>query len=152
MLHLDLATVGSLAAFTFTADAIKRHGAVPSVEFSHSGQYAGTYMADKDKKQGLTQYGPSDGVRPDGRKVTALTKEQIADIVKRYGETAILAKRAGFEMIMVHGGHTWLLNQFMSPFFQPPDRRVRRKLREPHALYYRGTSGSEKGRRSHVPD
>ena len=26
MLHLDLATVGSLAAFTFTADAIKRHG------------------------------------------------------------------------------------------------------------------------------
>lgn len=49
-------------------------------------------MADKDKKQGLTQYGPSDGVRPDGRKVTALTKEQIADIVKRYGETAILAK------------------------------------------------------------
>ena len=117
MLHLDLATVGSLAAFTFTADAIKRHGAVPSVEFSHSGQYAGTYMADKNKKQGLTQYGPSDGVRPDGMKVTALTKEQIDDIVKRYGETAILAKRAGFEMIMIHGGHTWLLNQFMSPYF-----------------------------------
>lgn len=117
MLHLDLATVGSLAAFTFTADAIKRHGAVPSVEFSHSGQYAGTYMADKNKKQGLTQYGPSDGVRPDGMKVTALTKEQIADIVKRYGETAILAKRAGFEMIMIHGGHTWLLNQFISPYF-----------------------------------
>ena len=117
MLHLDLATVGSLAAFTFTADAIKRHGAVPSVEFSHSGQYAGTYMADKNKKQGLTQYGPSDGVRPDGMKVTALTKEQIADIVKCYGETAILAKRAGFEMIMIHGGHTWLLNQFISPYF-----------------------------------
>lgn len=117
MLHLDLATVGSLAAFTFIADSIKRHGAVPSVEFSHSGQYAGTYMADKNKKQGLTQYGPSDGVRPDGMKVTALTKEQIADIVARYGETAKLAKRAGFEMIMVHGGHTWLLNQFMSPYF-----------------------------------
>lgn len=117
MLHLDLATVGSLAAFTFTADAIKRHGAVPSVEFSHSGQYAGTYMADKNKKQGLTQYGPSDGVRPDGMKVTALTKEQIADIVKRYADTAVLAKRAGFEMIMIHGGHTWLLNQFISPFF-----------------------------------
>ena len=117
MLHLDLATVGSLASFTFIADAVKRHGAVPSVEFSHSGQYAGTYMADKNKKQGLTQYGPSDGVRPDGMKVTALTKEQIADIVARYGETAKLAKRAGFEMIMIHGGHTWLLNQFMSPYF-----------------------------------
>ena len=117
MLHLDLATVGSLAAFTFCADAIKRHGAVPSIEFSHSGQYAGTYMADKNKKDSLTQYGPSDGVRPDGLKVTALTKEQIDDIVKRYGEAATLAKRVGFEMIMIHGGHTWLLNQFMSPYF-----------------------------------
>ena len=117
MLHLDLQTVGSLASFTFCADAIRRHGAVPSIEFSHSGQYAGTYMADKNKKQALTQYGPSDGVRPDGMKVSALTKEQIADIVARYGSTAELAKRAGFEMIMVHGGHTWLLNQFMSPYF-----------------------------------
>lgn len=117
MLHLDLATVGSLSAFTFCADSIRRHGAVPSIEFSHSGQYAGTYMADKDKKQGLTQYGPSDGVRPDGMKVTALTKEQITEIVKRYADTAILAKRVGFEMIMIHGGHTWLLNQFMSPYF-----------------------------------
>lgn len=117
MLHLDLATVGSLAAFTFCADSIKRHGAVPSIEFSHSGQYAGTYMADKNKKQGLTQFGPEDGVRPDGRRVKALTKEQIADIVKSYGDTAVLAKRAGFEMIMIHGGHTWLLNQFMSPYF-----------------------------------
>lgn len=117
MLHLDLQTVGSLASFTFCADAIRRHGAIPSVEFSHSGQYAGTYMADKNKKQSLTQYGPSDGVRPDGKKVTALTVERIDDIVARYGETAALAKRAGFEMIMVHGGHTWLLNQFISPYF-----------------------------------
>lgn len=117
MLHLDLATVGSLAAFTFTADAIKRHGAVPSIEFSHSGQYAGTYMADKNRKQGLAQYGPSECIRPDGREVKALTEEQIDDIVKRYADTAVLARRAGFEMIMIHGGHTWLLNQFMSPYF-----------------------------------
>lgn len=117
MLHLDLTTVGSLAAFTFCADSIKRHGAVPSVEFSHSGQYAGTYMADKNKKQSLNQFGPDDAVRPDGMKVKALTKGQITDIVKRYGETAALAKRAGFEMIMIHGGHTWLLNQFISPYF-----------------------------------
>lgn len=117
MLHLDLKTPGALAAFTFCADSIRRHGAVPSVEFSHSGQYAGTYMADKEKKGELIQYGPDDTVREDGIKVKALTREQIADIVKRYGETAVLAKRAGFEMIMIHGGHTWLLNQFMSPYF-----------------------------------
>ena len=109
MLHLDLETVGNLAAHTFLADSIRRHGAIPSLQFSHSGQYAGTYMSDKNKKASLNQWGPSDGVRPDGRPVKGLSKEQIADLVRAYGEKAVLAKRAGYEMIMVHAGHGWLL-------------------------------------------
>ncbi len=117
MLHLNLTTPGNLASHTYTADAIRRHGAVPSIEFSHSGQYAGTYLLDKEKKGALHQYGPSDGLRPDGMPVKALSREQIADIVKSYGEAATLAKRAGYEMIMVHGGHGWLINQFFSPYF-----------------------------------
>ena len=117
MLHLDLTTPGCLAAHTFVADAIRRHGAVPSIEFSHSGQYAGTYLTDKNKKESLCQWGPSEGTRPDGRPVKALSKEQIADIVKSYGEAAVLAKRAGYEMIMIHAGHGWLINQFLSPYF-----------------------------------
>ena len=117
MLHLELQTPGSLASFTMTADAIRRHGAIPSVELSHSGQYAGTYLVDRDKKQGLTQYGPSDGVRPDGKPVRALGREQLAGIVAAYGEKAALAKRAGFEMVMIHAGHGWLINQFLSPYF-----------------------------------
>ena len=105
MFHINLTTPGNLAGWTFLADAVARHGAVPSVELSHSGQYAGTYLVDKDKKKSLTQFGPSDWVRPDGIPVKALTKEQIADIVKSYGEAATLAKRVGFQMVMVHGGH-----------------------------------------------
>lgn len=117
MLHLNLTTPGNLAAHTFVADAIRRHGAVPSIEFSHSGQYAGTYLTDKDKKAALCQWGPSDGQRPDGMPVKGLSRDQIADIVKAYGDTAALAKRAGYEMIMVHAGHGWLINQFLSPWF-----------------------------------
>lgn len=116
MLHLNLETVGCLAAHTFVADAIRRHGSVPSIELSHSGQYAGTYMSDKNKKASLNQWGPSDGTRPDGRPVKALSKEQIKDIVKAYGENAALCKRAGYEMIMVHAGHGWLIQQFLSPY------------------------------------
>lgn len=115
--HLDLSTPGSLSGFTYTADAIRRHGAIPSVELSHSGQYAGTYLTDKDKKKGMAQYGPSAGVRPDGLEVKELPVDMIADIVKAYGDVAGLAKRAGFEMVMVHGGHGWLINQFLSPYF-----------------------------------
>lgn len=117
MFHISLTTPGNLASWTFLADAVARHGAVPSVELSHSGQYAGTYLVDKDKKKGLSQFGPSDWVRPDGIPVKALKKEQIAEIVKSYGEAATLAKRAGFQMVMVHGGHGWLVNQFLSPAF-----------------------------------
>lgn len=123
MLHLDLETPGCLAAHTFVADAIRRHGAVPSIELSHSGQYAGTYMSDKNKKDSLCQWGPSDGVRPDGRQVRALSEEQIADIIKAYGNAAALAKRAGYEMIMVHAGHGWLINQFLSPYFNHREDR-----------------------------
>lgn len=117
MLHLSLKTPGQLGAFTYVADAIKRHGALASIELSHSGQYAGTYMVDKKKKGDLHQFGPSDGVRPDGIPIKALTKEQITSIVAAYAEAAGLAKRAGFDMCMVHAGHGWLINQFLSPYF-----------------------------------
>lgn len=117
MYHLDLQTVDSLSSFTYTADAIKRHGAVPSVELSHSGQYSGTYLVDKGKKSAMAQWGPSPGTRPDGKEVKELTVELIQDIVAAYGEKAALAKKAGFEMVMVHGGHGWLINQFLSPHF-----------------------------------
>lgn len=117
MLHLSLATPGQLGAFAYVADAIKRHGAIASIELSHSGQYAGTYMVDKAKKADLCQWGPSDGVRPDGMPVRALSKDQIQEIVAAYGQAAALAKRAGFQMCMVHAGHGWLLNQFLSPYF-----------------------------------
>lgn len=115
--HLNLSTPGSLSGFTYTADAIRRHGAVASVELSHSGQYAGTYLTDKEKKGALPQFGAMDGTRPDGRPVKALSRAQLADIVASYGEAAALAKRTGFEMVMIHAGHGWLLNQFLSPYF-----------------------------------
>lgn len=115
--HLDTAILNSLASATYTADAIRRHGAIPSIELSHSGMYAGTYMTDKDRQKSMNQWGPSDTIRPDGVKVKALTKEMLDDIIAAYKEVAKLAKRAGFEMLMIHGGHGWLLNQFFSPYF-----------------------------------
>lgn len=115
--HLDTAILNSLASAAYTADAIRRHGAVPSLELSHSGMYAGTYMTDKSRQHSLCQWGPSDTVRPDGVQVRALSREMIDEIVSAYGEVAKLAKRAGFEMLMIHGGHGWLINQFLSPYF-----------------------------------
>ena len=51
--HLDESILNSLAAATYTADAIRRHGAMPSLELSHSGMYSGTYMTDNTKQHGM---------------------------------------------------------------------------------------------------
>ncbi len=115
--HLDESILNSLAKATYTADTIKRHGAVPSIELSHSGMFAGTYMTDKTKQKELCQWSADDGVRGDGVRYRALSAGQISEIVAAYGHVAGLCKRAGFEMIMVHAGHGWLLNQFLSPMF-----------------------------------
>ena len=115
--RLDESILNSLAGATYAADAIRRHGCIPSLELSHSGMFAGTYMTDKSKQKSLKQWGPCDTVRPDGVQVQGMTKEMIDEIVSAYGHVAGLAKRAGFELLMIHGGHGWLINQFLSPLF-----------------------------------
>jgi 2,4-dienoyl-CoA reductase-like NADH-dependent reductase (Old Yellow Enzyme family)/thioredoxin reductase len=115
--HLDPSILNSLASATYTADAISRHGAVASLELSHSGMYAGTYMTDKEKQHSMHQWGPCDTVRLDGVPVKALTEDMLHEIADAYGNVATLAKRAGFGMLMIHGGHGWLINQFLSPYF-----------------------------------
>ena len=44
-----------------------------------------------------------------------LTLEEIAALVRRYGEAAYRAKRAGYDAVEVHGAHGYLLHQFLSP-------------------------------------
>ena len=115
--HLDESILNSLACAAYTADAIRRHGSIPSLELSHSGMFAGTYMTDKSRQKSLHQWGPSDTVRSDGVPVKALTADMIHEIAASYAHVAGLAKRAGFELLMIHGGHGWLINQFLSPLF-----------------------------------
>lgn len=61
---------------------------------------------DKDEKYGLARWALSTGIRPDGLEVKELTEERIADIIAAYGKYAEFAKREGFEMVMIHGGHS----------------------------------------------
>lgn len=135
--HLDESILNSLAAATYTADAIRRHGAIPSLELSHSGQFAGTYMTDKSRQHGLCQWSPSEGMRPDGVPVKALTQELIDDIVKAYGHAAGLAKRAGFEMVMIHGRPRLAHQPIPLALVQPSQRPIRRLPGKPRPFRHR---------------
>lgn len=45
-----------------------------------------------------------------------LTKEEIKEIIEEFGEAALRAKKAGFDMIMEHAHHGYLIGSFLSPY------------------------------------
>jgi len=45
-----------------------------------------------------------------------LTIPEIHDLVKKFGEAARRAKKAGFDLIEIHGAHGYIVGQFLSPF------------------------------------
>ena len=65
--------LNSLACATYTADAIRRHGAIPSLELSHSGMFVGTYMTDKDRQKSIAQWSASACTRADGVEIPGTT-------------------------------------------------------------------------------
>jgi len=45
----------------------------------------------------------------------ALDKEELRQIVQKYAHAALRVKKAGFDMVELHGGTGYLLAQFVSP-------------------------------------
>jgi 2,4-dienoyl-CoA reductase-like NADH-dependent reductase (Old Yellow Enzyme family)/thioredoxin reductase len=89
-------------------DAVSKHGAVTSAELQHWGMYA-------NQRNDKPAFGPSEG-EAHGKQVRPLTEEMIETIIGQYAAAAAFAKRCGFGMVTLHGGHGWLITQFLSPF------------------------------------
>ena len=46
-----------------------------------------------------------------------MTREEIKECVKAFGRAAERCTRAGFDYLEIHAGHGYLINQFLSPYF-----------------------------------
>ena len=112
---LSLFADNAIQGLTDLARAIRRHGAAASIELNHSGMYGEMDIPDNERGSAGVKYGPSDMMLPDGTQIREMPTELIGEIVASFGEGAALIKRAGFDMIMIHGGHGWLIEQFLSP-------------------------------------
>ncbi|AZV58543.1 FAD-dependent oxidoreductase [Clostridium sp. AWRP] len=110
--HILLDTRMSLPSLTELARIIHRHNCFASMELSHGGKYAGN--RSQSNKQ-AKRFGPINEIWPDGTHVYEMPENLILEIADSFGKAAALVKEAGFDMVLVHGGHGWLINQFMSP-------------------------------------
>ena len=93
-------------SLAMAARAVRRHGAVASMELSHGGRFG---IMDGPA------YGPSDVFENGRQTAREMPKAMLDEIVEAYGKAAALCRDAGFEMLLIHAGHGWLLEQFLSP-------------------------------------
>ncbi len=94
------------------AQSIQANGSKAVLQLSHAGS-----NCLKDSK-GSEPVGPSAVVNPrskDGLMPRELTVEEIKDLVRKFADAAVRAKKAGFDGVEIHSAHGYLLNQFLSP-------------------------------------
>ena len=102
--------LGAMPYLVAMADAIHAGGAAASVEIDHGGA-----LCSPEFIGGKCAIGPSGYIDPWGDEVKEMTEEQIYWLADKYAEAAANAKAYGFDMVLLHGGHGWLIHQFISP-------------------------------------
>ena len=92
-------------------EAIHAHGAVASIQLNHAGaaNHPDTIAGGKNP------IGPSGFLRTDGILVEEMDESMMERVAEHFAGTALTCKLLGFDMVMLHGGHGWLLHQFLSP-------------------------------------
>ncbi len=99
-----------VAGLAGLADVIKRQGARAILQLQHGGRYC-----YPDRIGGHEPVAPSPIAMPGRVPPHELTTKEIADLVDNFIRGAERAKKAGFDGVEVHGGHGYLLDQFLSP-------------------------------------
>jgi 2,4-dienoyl-CoA reductase-like NADH-dependent reductase (Old Yellow Enzyme family)/thioredoxin reductase len=93
------------------AESVRAEGAIPAVQIHHSGRQTSPRVI------GQKPYAPSNLPCPTIRsEVEPLSLGGINEIVRKFGDCAVRAVEAGFELLEIHGAHGYLINQFLSAF------------------------------------
>ena len=65
--------------------------------------------------EGAHSWGYSYGQDDAGLNVNSLSEERIWEIVEAFAASAVRVREAGFDGVHLHGGHGYLISQFLSP-------------------------------------
>ncbi len=97
--------------FKELTDAVHRHQTPVVLQIAHCGRQTSS------KSIGTQKVAPSNVLHafyPDKAKV--LTDSEIHGIIDDFVAAAVRAEKAGFDAVQLHGGHGYLLHDFLSPY------------------------------------
>ena len=86
------------------ADTIHKEKSLAGLQINHAGRFAH-----------VSQPVAPSAVPAFGKTPRALSKREITTIQKQYAKAALRVKKAGFDLVELHGGTGYLLAQFVSP-------------------------------------
>lgn len=97
--------------YRLLTESVHRHNTPVVLQIAHCGRQTSS------KKIGKQKVAPSDVLHafyPDKSKV--LTEKEIYCIINDFVSAAIRAEKAGFDAVQLHGGHGYILHDFLSPY------------------------------------
>ena len=99
-----------LPRFYKLTELIHQQGGCACIQINHAGASA------QSGRTGMQPVSASNIPSKDGGEIPRpLEKEEIYEIVKKYGQAAKRAQTAGFDAVEIHCGHSYLISQFLSP-------------------------------------
>ena len=119
-IQLNMNQDRGILPMTWFVDMGKQYGCHASFELNHSGENtrfenighapysASSYITENEERAALRNH-------RDPIPSIEMTKEKIKETVEKFGMAAERMKRAGMDIVMVHGGHGNLISQFTSP-------------------------------------
>ncbi|MGB9868248.1 MAG: FAD-dependent oxidoreductase [Bacillota bacterium] len=98
-------------ALATLVERIHAYGAKAALQLNHAGASTRLEVTGGVQPVGPSAIPASNTASPPRE----LTEEEIEAIAVKFGEAARRAKKAGFDAVEIHGAHSYLLAQFLSP-------------------------------------
>jgi len=120
--QLDLSQERGVLPMTWYADMAKEYGCHASFEINHNGENTAFETVGHAPFSSSPRISENElkRAKANGREpipAIEMTKEKIHETVEKYGMAAERMKRAGMDIVLVHGGHGNLISQFTSPLY-----------------------------------
>ena len=94
-------------------ETLHKHGACVGIQLNHAGASAYAYRLNGE----MPLSSSSTPSKKNGNIPRPMTHDEIYHAVDKFGDAAERVRRAGFDCVEIHAGHSYLISQFLSPLF-----------------------------------